>query len=111
VIASGYRGKFRVPNVRRPLAEYRRRLYEYSHQADPLELYGRERRIFPDAVEHTLASRAVGRFTSAQKWVATVLILVVLYLGYSHFAWSRLSADLKDVMSRIENTEPTGRTP
>jgi type IV/VI secretion system ImpK/VasF family protein len=104
VIASGFRGKFRVPNVRRPLAEYRRRLYEYSHQADPLDLYARERRIIPDVMEHTMASRAVGRFTSAQRWIATVLILVILYLGISHYAWSRLTADLKDVMSRIENT-------
>jgi type IV/VI secretion system ImpK/VasF family protein len=102
VIASGYRGKFRVPNLRRPLAEYRRRLYEYSHQADPLQLYGRDRRMFPQAVEHTLECRAVGRFTSAQKWVATVLILTILYVGISHYAWGRLSADLKDIMSRIQ---------
>jgi type IV/VI secretion system ImpK/VasF family protein len=111
VIASGFRGKFRVPNVRRPLAEYRRRLYEYSHQADPLALYERDRRIVPEAAEHTLASRAVGRFTSAQKWIAAVLVLMVLYVGFSHYAWSRLSADLKDVMSRIENTDAPGRAP
>jgi len=111
VIASGFRGKFRVPNVRRPLAEYRRRLYEYAHQQDPLALYERDRRILPEAADHTLASRAVGRFTSAQKWIAAVLILMVLYIGISHFAWTRLSADLKDIMSRIENTDATGRTP
>ena len=104
VIASGFRGKFRVPNVRRPLAEYRRRLYEFSHQADPLELYAKDRQIFPEAIEHTLASRAVGRFTSAQKWVAAVFILTVLYLGVSHYAWTRLSADLKDVMVRIQSS-------
>jgi hypothetical protein len=97
--------------VRRPLAEYRRRLYEYSHQVDPLELYARDRRVFPDAVEHTLASRAVGRFTSAQKWVAAVLLLVILYFGYSHYAWTRLSGDLKDIMSRIESPDATGGTP
>lgn len=111
VIASGFRGKFRVPNVRRPLAEYRRRLYEFSHQADPLELYARDRRIFSEAAEHTLASRAVGRFTSAQRWIATVLVLVILYFGISHYAWNRLSADLKDIMSRIDTDASTGRTP
>jgi type IV/VI secretion system ImpK/VasF family protein len=111
VIASGFRGKFRVPNLRRPLAEYRRRLYEFSHVADPLELYARERRIFPSAVEHTIASRAGGRFTPAQKWMGTAIVLLVLYLGISHYAWSRLSADLKDIMTRIESPENPGKTP
>jgi type IV/VI secretion system ImpK/VasF family protein len=112
VIASGFRGKFRIPKVRRPLAEYRRRLYEFSHRADPLDLYGRDRRIFPEAVEHTLASRAVGRFTSRQRWIAAVLVLLVLYLGISHYAWSRMTIELKDVMSRIETIGANpGRTP
>ena len=104
VIASGYRGKFRVPKVRRPLAEYRRRLYEYSHQSDPLELYARDRKVFPQAVAHTLVSRSVGRFTPAQKWVAVALVLAVLYIGVSHYAWTTVSADLRDVMSRIQSS-------
>jgi type IV/VI secretion system ImpK/VasF family protein len=108
VIASGFRGKFRVPNLRRPLAEYRRRLYEFSHQADPLELYGRDRRLLPETVEHTLAGRAVGRFTPAQKWIAAVVFLILAYGVVSQVAWTRLSADLKDVMSRIETTAPGG---
>ena len=111
VIASGYRGKFRVPKVRRPLAEYRRRLYEYSHQSDPLELYARDRKVFPQAVAHTLVSRSVGRFTPAQKWVAVVLVLAVLYIGVSHYAWTTVSADLRDVMSRIQSSisqQPSG---
>jgi type VI protein secretion system component VasF len=108
VIASGFRGKFRVPNLRRPLAEYRRRLYEFSHQADPLELYGRDRRLLPDAFDHTLAGRAVGRFTPAQKWIGAVVLLIVAYGLVSHFAWTKLSADLKDVMSRIESTAGPG---
>jgi type VI protein secretion system component VasF len=111
VIASGFRGKFRVPDLKRPLAEYRRRLFEFSHGSDPLELYARERTLFPEAVSNTLASRAVGRFTSAQKWIAAVVILVVAYLAISHFAWTKLSADLKDVMSRIETTASPGGTP
>jgi type IV/VI secretion system ImpK/VasF family protein len=111
VIASGFRGKYRVPNLRRPLAEYRRRLYEFSHQADALDLYSKERRMLPEAMEHTMESRAVGRFTSAQKWIATVLILVILYLGMSHYAWNRLSRDLTEIMSRIDTTDTAGRTP
>jgi type IV/VI secretion system ImpK/VasF family protein len=110
VIAAGYRGKFRVPNVRRPLAEYRRRLYEYSHASDPLELYARDRRVFPQAAAHTLVSNSVGRFTPAQKWIAVVLVLSVLYIGVSHYAWRTVSADLRDVMSRIQSSisQPSG---
>jgi type IV/VI secretion system ImpK/VasF family protein len=104
VIASGYRGKFRVPNVRRPLAEYRRRLYEYSHQNDPLELYARDRTVFPQAVANTLVSRSVGRVTPAQRWIAVVLVLSALYIGISHYAWTKVSADVRDVMSRIQSS-------
>jgi type IV/VI secretion system ImpK/VasF family protein len=111
VIASGFRGKFRVPKVKRPLAEYRRRLYEFSHAADPLELYARDRRIFTDATAHTIESRAGGRFTPAQKWMGTAIVLLLLYLGISHYAWSRLSADLKDIMTRIESPANPGKTP
>src|SRR5258708_21403764 len=110
VIASGVRGLFGEPGLKRPVAEYRRRLYEFSHLSDPLELYGRDRRIFPDAASRTLASRAVGRFTPAQKWIAAVVILSVLYATVSRVAWTRLSADLSDVMSRIESSTPPGGT-
>jgi type VI secretion system protein ImpK len=108
VIASGFRGLFREPGLKRPLAEYRRRLYEFSHLTDPLELYGRDRKIFPEAASQTLAGRAVGRFTAAQKWLAAVVILLVMYATVSHFAWTKLSADLKDVMSRIESSTGQG---
>ena len=108
VIASGFRGLFREPGLKRPLAEYRRRLYEFSHLADPLELYARDRTIFPEAASQTLASRAVGRFTAAQKWIAAVVVLIVIYATVSHVAWTRLSADLKDVMSRIESSTVPG---
>jgi type VI secretion system protein ImpK len=102
VISSGFRGKFREPNLTRPLAEYRRRLYEFSHREDPLELYARDRTIFPDAVERTLVSRAVGRFTPAQRWIATAVVLTLVYVVVSHLAWRQLSADLYDVLSRVE---------
>jgi type IV/VI secretion system ImpK/VasF family protein len=110
VIASGFRGKFRVPNLKRPLAEYRRRLYEFSHRADPLELYARDRRVFPRASSEVLAGRAVGRFTGAQKWVTALVILLIVYATISHVAWRHLSTDLKDVMSRIQ-TQSTASGP
>jgi type IV/VI secretion system ImpK/VasF family protein len=106
VIASGFRGLFREPNLTRPLAEYRRRLYEFSHGEDPLELYAKDRKIFPNAEEHILAGKAVGRFTAAQKWIAAVIILLIVYGAVSQLAWKKLSADLRDVMSRVETTAP-----
>ncbi|HEY6219607.1 MAG TPA: DotU family type IV/VI secretion system protein [Gemmatimonadaceae bacterium] len=104
VIASGFRGLFREPNLTRPLAEYRRRLYEFSHGEDPLELYAKDRKVFTQAEKYTLAGKAVGRFTAAQKWIAAVILLIVVYGTLSHLAWKKLSADLKDAVSRIETT-------
>lgn len=108
VIASGFRGMFREPALTRPLAEYRRRLYEFGHLADPLGLYASDRVIFPEAASRTRTSRAVGRFTGAQKWIAAVVVLATVYATVSHVAWRRLSADLKDVMSRIETSKTSG---
>src|SRR5258706_1744696 len=44
VIASGFRGLFREPGLKRPLAEYRRRFYAVSPLAGPLEPSGRDPR-------------------------------------------------------------------
>ena len=102
VIAAGFRGKYRPFGLMRPLAEYRQRLYEYIHQGgDALMIYAPERRIFPEAAERTVEGEAVARFTSAQRWAAILVFLVVSYTVVAHLAWSSVSADLKDVTDRI----------
>lgn len=104
VLAAGFKGKWRPFGLTRPLAEYRRRLYEYIYGADPLMLYADDRRVCPDAASRTLEGHAVSRFTALQRWVAIVVFLVVSYTVIAHIAWSRASADLKDVTARIQST-------
>ncbi len=107
VLASGFRGKYRVPNLRRPLAEYRRALYEFVYGGDALMLYGSERRIFPEATQRTLASRAVSRFSMLQQWAAALILLLVGYTLIANFAWKSVSADLADVTARVEAANRT----
>jgi type VI secretion system protein ImpK len=107
VLASGFRGKYRQPNLHRPLAEYRRRLYEYVYENDPLMLYAEDRRIFPEATERTLESRAVSRFSGLQQWAAALIIILVGYTLLANFAWKRVSADLADVTARVEAANRT----
>jgi type VI secretion system protein ImpK len=102
VLAAGFKGKWRPFGLTRPLAEYRRRLYEYIYGNDPLLLYAPERRVCPDAASRTLEGHAVSRFTALQRWVAIVVLLMVSYTVVAHIAWSRASADLQDVTSRIK---------
>ena len=114
VLAAGFRGKYRPFGLTRALAEYRQRLYEYIHfGGDALLIYDPQRRIFPEAAQRTLEGEAVSRFTAAQRWAAILIFLVVGYTAIAHVAWSRVSADLKDVTDRIKagNTSGGGATP
>ncbi len=108
VLAAGFRGKYRQFGLTRPLAEYRQRLYEYVHRGDALLLYAADRRIFPDSVAHTLAGRAVSRFTAVQRWTAVLVVVFVAYAVVAHLAWNRVSEDLEDVTGRIHSTSSTG---
>ena len=108
VLAAGFQGKWRPFGLTRPIAEYRRRLYEYIHHEDALLLYAPERRVFPDAAAHIRAGHAVARFSTAQRWAAILVFLLVSYTVVAHIAWSRASADLKDVTTRIKSDAPAG---
>ena len=109
VIASGFQGKYRPFNLTRPLAEYRRRLYEFVYGGDPLMIYADDRKIFPEATTRTVAGRAVSRFSLLQQWAAVLVILLIGYAVISQMAWNRVSAELKDVTARVEsaNSETT----
>jgi type IV/VI secretion system ImpK/VasF family protein len=114
VLAAGFRGKYRPFGLTRALAEYRQRLYEYIHfGGDALLIYDPQRRIFPEAAQRTLEGEAVTRFTAAQRWAAILIFLVVGYTTIAHIAWSRVSADLRDVTDRIKagSTAGGGATP
>ena len=108
VLAAGFQGKWRPFGLMRPVAEYRRRLYEYIHNDDALMLYAAERKIFPDAASRTLEGAAVSRFSAAQRWAAILLFLVISYTVIAHIAWNRVSADLKDVTARIKSGGAAG---
>ena len=102
VLAAGFQGKWRPFGLTRPLAEYRHRLYEYIHSADPMMLYAPERRVFPQALSTTIEGAAVKRFSGAQRWAAILAFLLVSYAVVAHVAWTRASADLTDITTRIK---------
>ena len=110
VLASGFKGKYRQPGLVRPLAEYRRRLYEFVSGQDPLMLYADERRIFPEATERTLESKAIKRFSGLQQWAAALIVILVSYTLLANFAWKRVSADLTDVTARVEAANRTSNS-
>jgi type IV/VI secretion system ImpK/VasF family protein len=107
VIAAGFKGKYRPFGLTRALADYRQRLYEFIHSGDALMLYAPDRKIFPEAASRTLAGQAVSRFSAAQRWAAILVFLVTAYTVIAHVAWNRVSADLKDVTSRIRSGNTT----
>ena len=102
VLAAGFQGKYRPFGLTRPLAEYRRRLYEFVSGKDPLLIYSEERKLFPESAERVEVGRAVSRFSMLQQWAAVLVILLIGYAVISQMAWNRVSADLKDVTARVE---------
>jgi len=102
ILASGFQGKYRPFGLTRPLAEYRRRLYEFVYGEDPLLMYADERQLFPEIRDRTLAGRAVARFSMLQQWAAVLILLLIGYAVVSQIAWNRVSAELKDVTARVE---------
>lgn len=107
VLAAGFQGKYRPFGLPRAIAQYRQRLYEYIHQGDSLMLYAPDRKIFPDAASRTLEGHAVGRFSQLQRWAAILVFLALGYTVLAHYAWNRVSADLKDVTERIRAASST----
>lgn len=107
VLAAGFQGKYRPFGLPRALAQYRQRLYEYIHQDDSLMLFAPDRKIFPEAAARTLEGHAVGRFSSLQRWAAILVFMVLGYTVLAHYAWNRVSADLKDVTERIRAASST----
>lgn len=109
VLAAGFHGKYRQFGLTRALTEYRQRLYEYIYRDDALLLFAPDRTLIPEITTRTVVGQAVSRVSSAQRWAAILAFVAVSYIVIAHVAWSRLSADLKDVTGRIV-TDSTGRS-
>jgi type VI secretion system protein ImpK len=109
VLAAGFHGKYRPFGLTRALTEYRQRLYEYIYRDDALLLYAPDRTLIPEIAARTVEGQAVSRVSSAQRWAAVLAIVAVSYVVIAHGAWSRVSADLKDVTGRIV-ADSTGRS-
>lgn len=109
VIAAGFHGKYRQFGLTRALTDYRQRLYEYIYRGDALLLYAPDRTLIPEITIRTVVGQAVSRVSSAQRWAAILAFVAVSYTVIAHVAWSRVSADLKDVTGRIV-ADSTGRS-
>ena len=77
------------------------------YERDPLLLYGDDRRIFPAALERTMASRAVARFSMLQQWAAPLIVILVGYTFIANFAWKSVAEELLDVTARVEAANRT----
>jgi type IV/VI secretion system ImpK/VasF family protein len=111
VLASGFRGKWRPFGLKRPIADYRRRLYEFIADADPLMIYADDHRLMAQAAEYTLVGQAVSRFTAAQRWAALLVLLIVTYVVTAHIAWGQVSSDIKDLTTRIVSSSAAQGAP
>jgi type VI secretion system protein ImpK len=111
VLASGFKGKWQPFNLTRPIADYRRRLYEFMCGGDALMIYGDDEPLMPQSVSHTLIGQAVSRFTAAQRWTVVLVLLIASYVAIANLAWNRVSADIEDLTGRIVTSSSTRGAP
>jgi type VI secretion system protein ImpK len=82
-LSLGFQGRYRGRDAAELLAEYRRRLFAFVFPGHRSVLNG-ERRLFPDAYEHTASGGAAIRLPRARRWVLAAAAFFLLYLFVSH---------------------------
>lgn len=106
-ISLGFLGKYRGASDDAPLQSLRRRLLSFvtrghSTLADDIEP------LFPQPVEHTLASAGNLRLPPVRRWAAILILLIAAYLVVSHFVWVDASAGVREAAGAMETAAHSG---
>jgi type VI secretion system protein ImpK len=85
-LSLGFQGRHRGRGASDTLAEYRRRAFAFVFPGHRSVLGG-ERRLFPQAYEHTAGGGSPIRLPHARRWIAAAVAVFLLYLLVSHRAF------------------------
>jgi type VI secretion system protein ImpK len=105
VLALGFKGKYRSEaDAEETLAGYRRRLYRFVFNHDPLALQGSEA-VVPQAYEATLEEAVTTELPYLRPWLWAIVGTVLLWLGGSWGIWRYSTAQLEPLVERIYDVE------
>ncbi len=96
----GFEGKYRGTRSREELDDRRRRLFAFVFKRQPSLLKG-ERRLFPQAYEHTVQEKSAVRLPHTGRWMAALAVVSLFYLLVSHGLWRDVTLPLREVNTEI----------
>jgi len=109
-LALGFRGRWWRPEDEGELRGYRRALARIITREDPA-LAREGGLLFEQAYGHTIGQGRAVRLPHLRPWLLAAAAMAVLYLAVSHAVWVSLTADLDQVIHRIERLERSDAEP
>lgn len=99
-LSLGFQGKYRGLEGRGQLHQYRRQLYSFVYHRSP-DLLNDSKFLFPESYAYTLEEGKGKRLPHVRRWVWILLIVIILFLVFSHGLWVELSGDLDNIVQQI----------
>ncbi|MFH0844234.1 MAG: DotU family type IV/VI secretion system protein [Pseudomonadota bacterium] len=99
-LSLGFQGKYRGLEGRGQLDHYRRQLYSFIYHRNP-DLLSDSRLLFPESYAYTLEEGKGKRLPHVRKWVWILLLVIILFLVFSHGLWVELTEDLGQIVQQI----------
>ena len=104
-LSLGFQGRYRGrPDAAEVLAGYRRRAFAWVFPGHRSVLDG-QRKLFPDAYDHTAAGGTPVRLPHARRWVMAAAAVFLLYLFVSHRTYVGATAQVRVAADSVEATE------
>jgi type VI secretion system protein ImpK len=99
LLALGFQGRYRGSADLAPIADYRRRLFQFAWQRDP-DMGGREAVFTTQPYDSTLAGERSQRLNKPSRRVAALALALVLLLGVSEALWLWQAAPVQAEIDR-----------
>jgi type VI secretion system protein ImpK len=99
-LALGFQGKFRGLESHHRLEEYRQNLFVFIYRRNP-KLFTAPGQLFPPAYQNILDAGRGKKLPDQKVWLALVAVVVVSWLGISHWTWRSLSDDVTCFICQI----------
>lgn len=108
VLGLGFQGKYRGrPDAEEIIAVYRRRLFRFVFNHDPLAVHGNQY-VVPQAYAATLDEAVTSELPYLKPWFWAIAASLLLWIGGSYAIWSYATSDLAPIVSRIDGAESRG---
>lgn len=99
-LSLGFKGRYRGLSSTSKLDDYRRQLFHYISKRQP-ELMDEAMRLCPQAYDHTAREATIRWLPSPTRWYGLLAASVIVYILVSHFVWSGVTDDLRDLLDRL----------